>query len=53
MSHVPTNSPHGFLDERGIPGKMCPRLLLIGWVNPSKVDGLWFKERALIINLRT
>lgn len=40
-SHVPTNSPHGLFDDRGIPGKICPRSLLIGWVNPSKVDGLY------------
>jgi len=39
MSHVPTNSPHGLLDERGIPGKIWPRSLLMGWVYPSRVDG--------------
>ena len=45
MSHVPTNSPQGLLDERGIPGKIWPRSLLIGWVKPSRVDGLWLKEK--------
>lgn len=44
MSHVPTKSPQGHLEERGIPGKIWPRSLLIGWVNPSKEDGLWLKQ---------
>lgn len=39
ISHVPTNSPQGLFEERGIPGKMCPWSLLIGWVKPSRVDG--------------
>ena len=45
MSHLPTNSPHGLLDDRGIPGNMCPRSLLIGWVNPSRGEGLWIEKK--------
>ena len=49
MSHVPTNSPQGLLEERGIPGKIWPRSLLIGWVNPSRREGLW-KEKEMSNN---
>lgn len=50
-SHVPTNSPHGLFDDRGIPGKICPRSLLIGWVNPSKVDGLYRQEKMKTLSI--